>query len=67
MALEAAAEVARSAGFAAHILGDALEGEAREVGNRLADMEGLIFFIKRFKFLRAIGFEFGLQSKACFT
>ncbi|HEY8023657.1 MAG TPA: glycerate kinase [Burkholderiaceae bacterium] len=32
MALEAAAEVARRAGIAVHILGDSLEGEAREVG-----------------------------------
>lgn len=38
MALEAAAEVARAAGFAAHILGDALEGEARDVGKVLAGM-----------------------------
>jgi hydroxypyruvate reductase len=35
MALEAAAEVARRAGVAAYILGDALEGEAREVGKVL--------------------------------
>lgn len=35
-ALEAAAAVARQAGYAAHILGDALEGEAREVGTVLA-------------------------------
>jgi len=34
--LEAAAEVARAAGFDAHILGDALEGEARDVGTLLA-------------------------------
>jgi glycerate 2-kinase len=34
-ALEAAADVARAAGFAAHILGDALEGEARDVGKVL--------------------------------
>lgn len=32
MALEAAAKVAVEAGVAAHILGDAIEGEAREVG-----------------------------------
>ena len=38
MALEAAAQVARQAGFAAHILGDALEGEARDVGKVLAGM-----------------------------
>ena len=35
MALEAAARVARDAGYAAHILGDALEGEARDVGKVL--------------------------------
>ena len=36
MALEAAAAVARAAGFAVHILGDAIEGEARDVGKVLA-------------------------------
>ncbi|CAD5366292.1 Putative hydroxypyruvate reductase [Rubrivivax sp. A210] len=36
MALEAAAAVAREAGVAAHILGDAIEGEAREVGRVMA-------------------------------
>ena len=36
MALEAAAEVARAAGLAAHILGDAIEGEARDVGKVMA-------------------------------
>lgn len=36
MALEAAAAVAREAGYAAHILGDAIEGEARDVGKVLA-------------------------------
>ena len=36
MALEAAAAVARQAGIAAHILGDSLEGEAREVGTVMA-------------------------------
>ena len=36
MALEAAAAAARAAGVAAHILGDALEGEARDVGKVLA-------------------------------
>jgi hydroxypyruvate reductase len=36
MALEAAAEVAREAGVAPYILGDALEGEARDVGKVLA-------------------------------
>ncbi|MBB1073260.1 glycerate kinase [Rhodoferax sp. 4810] len=36
MAMEAAASLAREHGFAAHILGDAWEGEAREVGKVLA-------------------------------
>jgi len=36
MALEAAAAVARKAGIAAHILSDAIEGEARDVGKVLA-------------------------------
>ena len=36
MALEAAAEVANRAGVAAMILGDSIEGEAREVGNVMA-------------------------------
>ncbi len=36
MALEAAAAVATAAGFAAHILGDAIEGEARDVGTVFA-------------------------------
>ena len=36
MALEAAAAVARKKGFAAHILSDAIEGEAREVGKVFA-------------------------------
>ena len=35
-ALEAAAAIAREAGYAAHILGDAIEGEARDVGKVLA-------------------------------
>lgn len=35
-ALEAAAKVARDVGIAAYILGDAIEGEAREVGKVLA-------------------------------
>lgn len=35
-ALEAAAEVARAAGYTPHLLGDALEGEAREVASALA-------------------------------
>ena len=37
-ALEAAAQVARDAGVAAHILSDALEGEARDVGKVLAGL-----------------------------
>ena len=36
MALEAAAEVAKQAGIAVHILGDSLEGEARDVGKVMA-------------------------------
>ncbi len=36
MALEAAATVAREAGFAAYILGDSIEGEARDVGTVMA-------------------------------
>ena len=36
MALEAAAQVARDAGLTPHILGDSLEGEARDVGKTLA-------------------------------
>jgi hydroxypyruvate reductase len=36
MALKAAAGVARLAGFAPHILGDAIEGEARDVGKVFA-------------------------------
>ena len=36
MALEAAARVARRAGVAAHILGDSIEGEARDVGKVMA-------------------------------
>ncbi len=36
MALEAAAAVARAGGFAAHILGDSIEGEARDVGKTFA-------------------------------
>jgi hydroxypyruvate reductase len=35
MALERAAAVASSAGFTAHILGDAIEGEARDIGKAL--------------------------------
>ncbi|CBS89417.1 glycerate kinase type-2 family protein [Azospirillum lipoferum] len=36
MALEAAAAVAREAGYPVHILGDAIEGEARDVGKVMA-------------------------------
>jgi hydroxypyruvate reductase len=36
MALQAAAEVARQAGLAVHLLGDDIEGEAREVGKVMA-------------------------------
>jgi hydroxypyruvate reductase len=36
VALEAAARVAREAGFAAHILGDSLEGESRDLGRAFA-------------------------------
>ena len=38
MALEAAANVGRTAGLPVHILGDALEGEARDVGKVLAGL-----------------------------
>src|SRR5258708_10603240 len=38
MALEAAARVARAAGLAPHILGDRIEGEARDVGKEFAGM-----------------------------
>lgn len=38
MALEAAARVAEQAGYRAHILSDAIEGEARDVGKVLAAM-----------------------------
>jgi hydroxypyruvate reductase len=38
MALEAAARVAEQAGIAAHILGDSIEGEARDVGKVMAAM-----------------------------
>jgi glycerate 2-kinase len=38
MALEAAARVARAAGVVPHILGDAIEGEARDVGKVFAGM-----------------------------
>jgi hydroxypyruvate reductase len=38
MALEAAARVAEEAGVAVHILGDSIEGEARDVGKVMAGM-----------------------------
>jgi glycerate 2-kinase len=38
MALEAAAKVAAEAGYIAHILGDSIEGEARDVGKVMAGM-----------------------------
>ncbi|WP_085316569.1 glycerate kinase type-2 family protein [Derxia lacustris] len=38
LALEAAARVAREAGLAAHILGDGIEGEAREIGKGMAGL-----------------------------
>lgn len=38
MALEAAAQVGREAGYVVHILSDALEGEARDVGKVLAGL-----------------------------
>jgi hydroxypyruvate reductase len=38
MALEAAAEVARGEGLPVHILGDAIEGEARDVGKVMAGL-----------------------------
>jgi glycerate 2-kinase len=38
MALEAAARVARQAGYEPHILGDSLEGEARDVGKVLGGL-----------------------------
>ena len=38
MALEAAAQMGRNAGVPVHILGDALEGEARDVGKVLAGL-----------------------------
>ncbi|SOB92182.1 glycerate 2-kinase [Rhodobacter sp. JA431] len=41
-ALEAAAQVARAAGFQAHILGDALEGEARDVAKVIAAITGQV-------------------------
>ena len=38
MALEVAASLAREHGIAAHILGDAIEGEAREVGQHMGEL-----------------------------
>jgi hydroxypyruvate reductase len=40
--LEAAATVARDAGIAVHILGDALEGEARDVGAAIGGIAGQV-------------------------
>ena len=40
--LEAAATVARDAGFSAHILGDSLEGEARDVGAVIGGIAGQV-------------------------
>jgi hydroxypyruvate reductase len=45
MALEAAARAAREAGLPAHILGDAIEGEAREVGRT---MSGIALQVARY-------------------
>ena len=42
IALEAAATVARNAGIAVHILSDAIEGEAREVGKVFARIAGQV-------------------------
>jgi hydroxypyruvate reductase len=44
IALEAAAQVARDSGIACHILGDAIEGEARDVGKVMA---GIALQVKR--------------------
>jgi hydroxypyruvate reductase len=44
LALEAAAGVARQAGIAVHILGDSIEGEARDVGKVMA---GIALQVKR--------------------
>lgn len=38
MALEAAVQVARAAGIPVHILGDAIEGEARELGRAMGEL-----------------------------
>ncbi|KIL98558.1 D-glycerate 2-kinase [Paramagnetospirillum magnetotacticum MS-1] len=38
IALEAAARLAQDAGFAAHILGDSIEGEAKDVGTVMANV-----------------------------
>lgn len=45
MALEAAASVAREQGIAVHILGDAIEGEARDVGKVMA---GIALQVKQY-------------------
>lgn len=44
MALEAAANVARTAGYTPHILGDSIEGEAREVGKFMAGIARQVVF-----------------------
>ena len=44
LALEAAAEVARAAGVTPYILGDSLEGEARDVGTVMAGMARQVAF-----------------------
>ncbi|MDB5933624.1 MAG: glycerate kinase, partial [Massilia sp.] len=44
MALDAAGAVARAAGVTVHILGDSIEGEARDVGN---DMAGIALQVAR--------------------
>ena len=57
-ALEAAAAVAREAGYAAHLLGDAIEGEAREVGKVLAGIARAAragVLVKGGKYLEALG------------
>ena len=47
LALEAAAAVATGAGFDAHILGDAIEGEARDVGKVMAAIAGEVARYRR--------------------
>ncbi len=43
MALEAAAQVARAAGLTPYILGDSLEGEARDIGKALAGITRQVY------------------------